>query len=105
MGEHECAVREVEDVELDEVHADLVRPPECRQRVLALEGRGATMADSQHAGAASKVRQVLRMTTTAQSSVRSPPVKARQSSTTARASSAAGSPACAAIRASSRSSP
>ena len=105
MGEHEGAVGEVEDVELDEVDADLDRPPERRQGVLRPERRGPAVADPQHAGAASKLRQVLRMTTTAQSSVRSPPVKARQSSTTARASSVAGNPACAASRASSRSSP
>ena len=105
VGEHERAVVEVEDVELDEVDADFDRAPKRSNGVLGPERRGAAMADPQHAGAASKLDQVLRMTTTAQSSVRSPPVKARQSSTTARASSAAGSAACAASRASSRSSP
>ena len=105
VGEDERTVVEVENVELDEVHADLDRAPERRKGVLGPQRRGASMGDSQRASTASKLRQVLRMTTTAQSSVRSPPVKARQSSTTARASSAAGRLACAASRASSRSSP
>src|SRR5689334_18574285 len=105
MSEDERAVVEVEDVELDEVHAQLDCLPERSQRVLGRQRSAAAVADPQHAGAAAKLRQVLRMTTTAQSSVRSPPVKARQSSTTARASSAAGSPAFPARRASSRTSP
>ena len=105
VGEHERAVGEVEHVELDEVDIELHGAAEGRQRVLGLERRGAAMTDPQHAGAAAKPPQVLRITTTAQSSVRSPPVKTRQSSTTARASWAAGSPAFAASSASSRSSP
>src|SRR5437763_15883050 len=105
MGEHEGAVGEVEDVELDEVDADLDPPPEHRQGVLRPERRGPAVADPQHAGAASKLRQVLRMTPPPQSSVRSPPVKARQPSTTARASAAAAKPACAASMAASRAAP
>ncbi len=105
VGEHESAVGEVENVELDEVDANLERSPERGQRILGCKRRGAPMADPQKPLAATKLGQVLRMTTTAQSSVRSPPVNTRQSSTTARASSAAGSNAWVESRASSRSSP
>src|SRR6476646_9415018 len=95
MGDHEGAVVEIEDVELDEVDAQLDGLTEGRKRVLGSDRRAPTVGDPQHAPRGRPVErgQILRMTTTAQSSVRSPPVKARQSSTTARASSFAGSPA------------
>lgn len=105
VGEHKRAVDKVENVELDKVDVKLECPSERRQCVLWCKGSGSPVADPQEPLTATKLGQVLRMTTTAQSSVRSPPVKARQSSTTARASSAAGSKAWAASRASSRSSP
>ena len=105
MREHERAVGEVEDVELDEIDPDLDRSFERAESVLPPESGGASMGDPQEAVATAKRRQILRMATTAQSSVRSPPVKTRQSSTMARASSAAGSPPRAARSASRRSSP
>ena len=105
MRQHERAVSEIENVELEKIDAELDGPLERPERVLASERGSAAMGDPQHTVAAKKWRQVLRMATTAQSSVRSPPVKTRQSSTTARASSTAGSPPFAASRASRRSSP
>src|SRR5438067_9343186 len=107
MCEHERPVGEVEYIELDEVDVELQCPLERSDGVLGLESGCAAMADPQGTPTCTpaKLDQVLRMTTTAQSSVKSPPVNARQSPTIARASSAAGSRAREASRASSRSSP
>src|SRR5436190_20821809 len=105
MREHQGPVCEVEHVELDKVDAELNGPPEGRERVLRLERGRATVPDPEHRAVAVESRHVRRMTTTAQSSARSLPAKARQSSTTARARGAAPSAACDRSSASSRSSP
>src|SRR6188508_3041172 len=93
------------DVELDQVAAELDRETDRLERVLGRECGRAAMADPQRpAVTPSELDHVRLRMTTAQSSARSPP-KARQSSTTARASSSADSDACLAREASSRSSP
>src|SRR5436309_13166664 len=107
MCEHERPVGEVEYIELDEVDVELQCPLECSDGVLGLERGCAAMADPQGTPTCTpaKLDQVLRMTTTAQSSVKSPPVNARQSPTIARARSAAGSRPCQASSAASPAAP
>ena len=51
MGQHERPVVQLEDVELDQVAAELDRAGERAQRVLRLEGGSALVADAQRPGA------------------------------------------------------
>ena len=104
VGDHQRVADRV-DVELDQVAAELDRERDRLERVLGRERRRAAMADPQGPAVAPRELDHVRLrTTTAQSSARSPP-KALQSSTSALASSSAGSPACRPSEASSRSSP
>src|SRR5207248_9276116 len=78
----EAAVSELDHVELDEVDPAANRRLERPQRVLGLERRGAAVPDPKDApfrAPAKGVQAVRLTTTTAQSSVSSPPVNARQS--------------------------
>src|SRR5205085_12598670 len=93
MRDRQRPVGQLEHVELDEVDAEVDRGLESSDRVLRGERRRAAVADAEVAAvrAAPEVDQAARLiATTAQSSVNSPPAKARQSSASARASSAAG---------------
>lgn len=49
MGEHQGPVREVEDVEFDEIDTELDRPPEGCERVLRLERGRAAVPDPEYA--------------------------------------------------------
>ena len=51
MGQHQRPVVQLEDVELDQVAAELHRPGERAQRVLGRERRSALVADAQRPGA------------------------------------------------------
>ena len=92
VAENDVAVRGRDHVELDEVERLLERGGERPERVLSCERRSAAVADPERprAGPSQLERHaslVRRITTTAQSSARSPPAKERQSDRTSRASS------------------
>ena len=107
VREHELAAGQREDVELDHVDGVLERRPQRVERVLRRQRGRAAVADPERPVGAAQVEQrysVLRIATTATSSVSSPP-KARQSSTTLRTSVSASRPRQRASTASSRSVP
>ena len=60
MGQHERPVVQLEDVELDQVAAELDRPGERAQRVLGLEGRSTLVADAQRPGASPQLHLLKR---------------------------------------------
>src|SRR5207247_521445 len=93
VREHERAVRERQDVELEHVAAELDRELERAQRVLRCQRRCAPVADARElAGAATKLDHATRlMTTTAQSSASTLFAKSRQSASTVSARSCADS--------------
>src|SRR6266516_1681135 len=106
VREDERPIGEIEDVDLDEVDAVVDRGLERAERVLGRERGRAPVADLDDRPLASKqVHQALLITTTAASSLSSPPAKLRQSATTARASSLAESSPRLEMSASSRSVP
>jgi hypothetical protein len=48
MVDHDLSVRREENIQLDAVHAECKRLPECSQRILGRKPCGAPVSDDQH---------------------------------------------------------